>query len=258
MKHYDAVVFDLDGVVTQTAKAHALSWKLAFDEYLMKCIKLGKKTFKKFSIEDDYRPFIDGKPRYKGVAAFLASRNVQIPSGSSDDASDQETVCGLGNLKNEKFHEILKQQGPEIFHSTVDLIHDLKKNHIKVGVASSSKNCQLILKETGLEELFETIVDGIVSAQLGLKGKPEGDIFVTAAKNLGCSPLRSVVIEDALSGVQAGQQGGFALVIGVARENNEKELKENGADVVVKDFQGVFASTIDQWLANKEIKDAII
>ncbi len=252
MKHYDAVIFDLDGVITKTALVHASSWKEMFDEYLRLREQRDGESFKEFTHEKDYLPFVDGKPRYKGVRSFLESRGINIPFGDPDDSSDQETACGLGNKKNVKFQKILEEKGAEVFDPAVVLIKDLKSKGVRIGVASSSKNCQLILQKTGLEDLFETRVDGVVSAELGLKGKPEGDIFVRAAENVGCTPDRSIVVEDAVSGVQAGQNGKFALVIGVARENNEKELKENGADIVVTSFEGVNAQKIDEWLEKKK------
>jgi len=242
-----AVIFDLDGVITKTAKVHAAAWKVMFDEYMQQREKNNGEPFKEF-VQDDYLTYVDGKPRYKGVQSFLESRNINIPFGEPEDGTEVESVCGLGNRKNEKFLEVLKKDGIEIYTSTVDLIRDLKSKDIRIGVASSSKNCQLVLQQTDLEKYFETRVDGVVSAELGLKGKPEGDIFVRAAENLGCDPAYSVVVEDAVSGVQAGQNGKFGLVIGVAREDNEKELENNGADVVVTDFAGVTTTTIEEWL----------
>jgi len=248
---FEAVIFDLDGVITKTAVVHAASWKAMFDEYLRLRERRDGEPFQEFTYERDYLTYVDGKPRYKGVESFLGSRGIQIDFGRPSDVPDKETVCGLGNQKNVKFVEVLKANGVELYESTVGLIHDLKANNIHVGVASSSKNCQYILQTTGLEPLFETRVDGVVSAEMGLKGKPEGDIFVTAAKNVGANPERSVVVEDAVSGVQAGVNGRFGLVIGVARESNEEELKANGADVVVTDFEGITTESIERWFCQK-------
>ncbi|VAW49369.1 Trehalose 6-phosphate phosphorylase [hydrothermal vent metagenome] len=248
---FEAVIFDLDGVITKTALVHASAWKVMFDEYLQLRQKREGEPFKAFTHEQDYLPYVDGKPRYKGVQDFLESRNIHIPFGDPTDSVEQETVCGLGNRKNIKFREVLERDGVEEYASTVTLIKALKANDIHVGVASSSKNCQFVLQSAGLEELFETRVDGVVSVKLGLKGKPEGDIFVRAAENMGVNPGRSVVVEDAVSGVQAGQNGGFGLVIGVARENNEEELKSNGADVVITDFENILTEQINQWFQNK-------
>lgn len=248
---FDSVIFDLDGVVTKTAVVHAASWKMAFDEYLHLREEKNGEPFKEFTYEDDYLTYVDGKPRYKGVQSFLESRGIEIDFGDLADEPGKETVCGLGNRKNVKFVEVLKEKGVEVYQSTVDLIRDLKTKGIRIGVASSSKNCQYILQSTGLEDLFETRVDGVVSADLGLKGKPEGDIFVRAAENVGTQPGRSVVVEDAVSGVQAGVNGGFGLVIGIARENNQEDLKSNGADVVIDDFAGITIDTIEQWFTQK-------
>ncbi len=248
---FDAVIFDLDGVITKTALVHASAWKVMFDEYLHLREKRDGEPFKAFTHEEDYLSYVDGKPRYKGVQSFLESRGIHIPLGEAEDAPEAETVCGLGNQKNRAFRKVLEQDGVEEYASTVTLIKDLKAKGVRMGVASSSKNCQYVLQSAGIEDLFETRVDGVVSVELGLKGKPEGDIFVKAAENVGSSPERSVVVEDAVSGVQAGVSGGFGLVIGVARENNEEELKKNGADVVITDFEGILTEDINAWFQKK-------
>lgn len=244
---FTTVIFDLDGVVTKTAKVHAAAWKNMFNEFLIKVEKEGGCTYKEFSYENDYLPFVDGKPRYKGVQSFLESRQIELPWGDPSDEPTLETICGLGNKKNIVFQEVLQKEGVEIYDSTIILIKDLKAHGIHVGVASSSKNCQYILEVAQMENNFETCVDGIVSAKLGLKGKPEGDIFVKAAENLGATPQESVIVEDAVSGVQAGKNGQFGLVIGLARENNDSELLKNGADVVLKDFKGILTKQIEEW-----------
>jgi len=249
---FDAVIFDLDGVVTKTALVHASSWKKMFDEYLKKREEKNNEPFKEFVYEDDYLPYVDGKPRYKGVQSFLESRGIQIPFGDPSDGTDEETVCGLGNRKNVKFQEILETAGVEVYPLAIEFVKDLKAKGIHVGVASSSKNCQFVLESAGIDDLFETRVDGVVSAELNLKGKPEGDIFMKAAANVGASPDRSVVVEDAVSGVEAGVNGGFALVIGVARENNEKDLLAHGADFVVTDFKGLTTEVVDSRLKQKK------
>ncbi len=248
----DAVVFDLDGVVTKTALVHAAAWKEAFDEYLRLREERDKEPFREFTHENDYLPYVDGKPRYKGVQSFLESRGIQIPFGDSGDAGDAETVCGLGNRKNIKFREVLKNKGVDVYPAAVALLKELREKGIRVGVASSSKNCQFILQSAEIEDLFETRIDGVVSVELGLKGKPEADIFVVAAKNLGAVPGKAVVIEDAVSGVQAGRNGHFGLVLGVAREDNEDDLRKNGADVVVTSFDGVTAATLEKWFQEKK------
>ncbi len=248
---FKAVIFDLDGVITKTAVVHAAAWKAMFDEFLQVWAEQNGEAFKEFTYEEDYLTYVDGKPRYKGVQSFLESRGINLEFGDASDGTDKETVCGLGNRKNIKFVDVLKSEGAEVYQSTVDLIKELIAKGVRIGVASSSANCQYILQSTGLEELFETRVDGVVSKELGLKGKPEGDIFVKAAENVGATPDVSIVVEDAVSGVQAGANGGFGLVIGVARENNEDDLKSNGADVVIDDFAGITADTIEQWFTQK-------
>lgn len=247
----NAVIFDLDGVVTKTALVHAAAWKEMFDEYMRLREKRDSEPFREFTHEEDYLPYVDGKPRYKGVQSFLESRGIHIPFGDSNDLPEAETVCGLGNRKNTNFRKVLETKGVKVYPAAVALVKDLREKGIRIGVASSSKNCQFILQSAGIEELFETRVDGVVSAEMGLKGKPEADIFVVAAKNLGVEPDKAVVVEDAVSGVQAGRNGKFALVLGVARENNEEDLRQNGADVVVTNFEGVDTKTLEKWIQEK-------
>lgn len=235
---FDAVVFDLDGVITQTATTHSAAWKKMFDEYLKKREKEHNEPFQEFT-QKDYLEYVDGKPRYKGVESFLKSRGIDLPWGTPEDEPGKETVCGLGNKKNEAFREVLQKEGAEVYPSTVELLKELKKAGVKLGVASSSKNCKAVLEAVDLEKYFETRVDGVVSAELGLNGKPEPDIFTTACENLGVSPENSIVVEDAVSGVQAGAKGNFGLTLGVAREDNIEELRKNGADVVVEDLEEV-------------------
>jgi trehalose 6-phosphate phosphatase len=248
---FDAVIFDLDGVVTQTADVHGKAWKKMFDEYLKMREERDGEPFKAFTHTDDYLPYVDGKPRYNGVKSFLESRGISIPMGDPSDSADMETVCGLGNKKNKAFRQIVEEQGAKVYQSTIDFIHELKKHNIRIGCASSSKNCEVILKTAQIEHLFETRIDGVVSADIGLKGKPEADIFVTAARRLGCSPYRSVVVEDATSGVMAGRNGGFGLVIGLAREKNASKLLRNGADVVAYDMKYINIEWITQWFQQK-------
>lgn len=247
---FDAVIFDLDGVITKTALVHSSAWKKMFDDYLKERERRDGEPFREFTHTGDYLPFVDGKPRYKGVEDFLKSRGINIPFGDPSDTHGMETVCGLGNRKDYAFNEILKRDGVGIYESTVELIHKLKAENIRIGVASSSKNCAPVLEAAGLLDLFETRVDGVVSAELKLKGKPEPDIFTTAADNLGVSYDRSVIVEDAVSGVQAGQKGAFGLVIGIAREENTHELQLNGADLVVEDMSEIGIDRINDWFVN--------
>jgi trehalose-phosphatase len=244
---FKAVIFDLDGVITKTALVHAAAWKEAFDEYLRLRAERDKEEFREFTHQGDYLPFVDGKPRYQGVKSFLESRGINIPFGEPSDSADTETVCGIGNKKNQKFKEVLKAKGAEVYSSTIKLIHHLRDKGVKIGVASSSKNCKPILEAVGIEDLFQTRVDGVVSAELGLKGKPQADIFTKAAANLGVEPKEAVVVEDATSGVAAGRNGAFGLVLGIAREDNASELLAYGADLVVKDLEDISADIIEEW-----------
>ena len=241
-----AVIFDLDGVITKTATVHSHAWKKMFDDYLRERSEKTGEPFKTFT-QDDYLAFVDGKPRYDGVKSFLESRNITLPYGSPEDTPDKETVCGLGNKKNDAFNAVLKSEGVEVYPSTVAMMEQLHKEGIRVGVASSSKNCEAVLKAAGLSHLVETRVDGVVSATMNLNGKPAPDIFLTAAQNLNCDYHYSVVVEDAVSGVAAGKNGNFGLVIGVAREDNKAGLWANGADKVVEDLAEITINDIDHW-----------
>ncbi len=236
---FEAVIFDMDGVITKTALTHAAAWKKMFDEYLQKREREHGEKFVEFTHEGDYLPYVDGKPRYKGVASFLESRGIEIPFGTPGDASGAETVCGLGNRKNEAFNEVLKKEGAEVYPSTLALIKSLKEAGIRLGVASSSKNCKPVLERVELLEVFDARVDGVVSAEMNLQGKPEPDIFTTACDMVKTAYHKAIVVEDAVSGVQAGVKGNFGLVIGIARENNAKELQAAGADIVVRDLEEI-------------------
>ncbi|MCK4920031.1 MAG: HAD-IA family hydrolase [Bacteroidales bacterium] len=252
-KHnFDAVIFDLDGVITKTALVHSVAWTTMFNDYLKYRVEKHGEKFIEFTHAGDYLPFVDGKPRYKGVADFLASRKINIPFGDPSDDTEKETVCGLGNRKNNYFNEILERDGVEVYESTVELLESLKKENIRIGVASSSKNCEKVLNTAKLMHFFETRVDGVVSVELGLNGKPESDIFTTACNNLGVAYDRAVVVEDAVSGVQAGAKGGFGFTLGLDREGNREALEKNGADIVLNDIDELGGiEFIDEWFENK-------
>lgn len=251
MHSFCAVIFDMDGVVTRTASVHSLAWTNMFNEYLRHREQTQGEPFREFTHTTDYLPYVDGRPRYQGIEAFLKSRAIALPFGTPDDEPRKETICGLGNRKNELFYQLVEERGVELYDSTVNLVRELRAGGVRVGLATSSKNADLVLKKAGIFDLFETRVDGIVSARLGLRGKPEPDIFTTACGNLGAPPGQSVIVEDAVSGVQAGAKGKFALVIGVARENNAPELKAGGADVVVPDLAQASLALMDEWVAAK-------
>lgn len=241
-----AAIFDLDGVVTASAHLHSVAWKAMFDEFLEAWAKKRGDSFAEFT-ESDYLAYVDGKPRYEGVKSFLESRGIDLPFGDPSDAPAKETCCGLGNRKNEKYQKSLQLEGARVFESSVSFIEELKKRGIKVGVASSSKNTKLVLEQTGLADLFETRVCGLVSAELGLKGKPQPDIFVQAAHNLGAEPGECLMVEDAISGVTAGRRGNFGLVLGIARHIDGQQLLENGADMVVTDLAEISIEGVLEW-----------
>ncbi len=250
MYTFKAVIFDLDGVITKTAILHQEAWKKTFDDYLRSKAEGEGFSFKEFT-QEDYLTYVDGKPRYNGVKSFLESRGITLEWGSPSDDENKETICGLGNRKNKIFCELLRIRKPEVYLSTVEFIKELKKKGIRIGVASSSKNCKYILEAADILSLFETRVDGVVSAELNLKGKPEGDIFVQAAYNLESLPKDAVVVEDAASGVEAGRNGGFGLVVGIARHNNEEELFSHYADVVVNDLSQLDIKHLEDWFLRR-------
>ena len=235
-QRFDAVVFDMDGVVTQTATVHAAAWKALFDAYLEERAKRTGEPFRPFDVEADYLTYVDGKARYDGVRDFLASRGIALPWGSPSDAPDAETVCGLGNRKNDYFLRVVAEQGVKPFPTTVALISQLQAAGVDTAVISASKNTTAILTAAGVADLFAAQVDGTVAEQLGLPGKPDPAVFVEAARRLGVVPPRTVVVEDAEAGVEAGHRGGFGLVIGVDRSDHAEALRAHGADVVVKDL----------------------
>ena len=233
---FDAVLFDLDGVLTATAKLHAAAWKQMFDEFLKQRAAVRNAPFTPFEIATDYKLYVDGKPRYEGVRSFLESRDIQLPYGDPNSPPNQETICGLGNRKNDMINDVLKAQGVEAYEGSVTLVRQLRSRGVKTAVVSSSANCEQVLQAANIADLFDVRVDGGVAAQLKLAGKPAPDTFLAAAKQLGVEAKRAVVVEDAISGVQAGRAGEFGLVVGVDRKGDAEALSQNGADLVVKDL----------------------
>ena len=233
---YDAVLFDLDGVVTNTAKLHAACWKQMFDEYLQKRAGERGEAFRPFDLATDYRLYLDGKPRFDGVRDFLASRGIKLPEGDSDDPPQAETVRGLGNRKNELVSNAIERIGVEAYEGSIRFIDQLRRDKFKIALVTSSENCAAVLKAAKLESFFDVRVDGHMVEKQNLAGKPAPDTFLMAARLLGVEPRRAVVVEDAISGVQAGSGGHFGLVIGVARKGNAEELKHHGAHLVVTDL----------------------
>lgn len=228
-----ACLFDLDGVLTQTAKVHAAAWKQTFDEYLE---KRDGENFKPFDAIDDYNKYVDGKPRYDGVRSFLHSRGIVLPFGDPDDPLTAETVCGIGNRKNELVLKLIKEQGVEPYEGSVRYVQEARAAGLRRAVVSSSANCRDVLRAAGIEGLFEVRIDGIVAEREHLKGKPAPDTFLAGAQALGVQAAQATVFEDALAGVQAGRDGHFGFVVGVDRVGQAQELREHGATIVVQDL----------------------
>ncbi len=240
-ERFDAVLFDLDGVLTDTARIHATAWRLMFDEFLARRASATGEPFVPFDVDAEYHEHVDGKPRYDGVRDFLASRGIELPEGAPDDPLGRETVCGLGNRKNEQVGKALETQGVDVFPGSVELVRQLRAAGIRTAVVSASANCAAVLRAAEIDDLFETRVDGVTLAERDIPGKPSPDSFLEAARALGVEPARAVVVEDAISGVLAGRAGGFGLVIGVARKDNATALAEAGAGVVVSDLAELLA-----------------
>jgi beta-phosphoglucomutase family hydrolase len=235
-QQYDAVLFDLDGVLTMTMKIHASCWKRMFDAYLQDRSARFGETHQPFDSVSDYQAYVDGKLRYDGVRSFLASRRIVLPEGIPADTPDLDTVCGLGNRKDLLVREMIAGEGIEVLEGSLAVVRRVRALGLKTAVVSASKNCATILAAAGIRDLFDCIVDGVVADRLGLPGKPAPDTFLTAARDLQVAPRRAVVVEDAISGVQAGRAGGFGLVIGIDHHGDSRILKDNGADIVVEDL----------------------
>ncbi len=233
---FDAVLFDLDGVLTSTAKIHAACWQSMFDDFLRKHADRNRQSFVAFDIERDYRSYVDGKPRYEGVRSFLESRNMKLPYGSPADDPTIESVCGLGNRKDELVKQAIAAGEVEAYPGSVALVRRLRERKLPMAVVSSSNNCKEVLEVVGLADFFAARVDGIVTTERGLHGKPAPDTYLHAARSLGVPAEKAVVVEDALAGVEAGRAGGFGLVVGVDRGGAGAELRQRGADIVVTDL----------------------
>jgi alpha,alpha-trehalose phosphorylase len=236
-RDFDAVLFDLDGVLTTTRTVHAAAWKRAFDEFLSRWDAEHGTTTPFFDTGPDYASYVDGMPRQEGVRAFLASRGIRLAAeGTPDSPADEESIWGLGNRKQLLVEDELERTGVEAFPGSVAWVRELREAGIRTAVVSSSRNCAAVLQLAGISNLFDARVDGQTALELGLPGKPAPDAFLEGARRLDVSPGRSVVVEDALAGVEAGRAGGFALVIGVDRGAGVDALTEAGADVVVADL----------------------
>ena len=233
--HVEACLFDLDGVLTQTATVHAKAWKEMFDDYLRERAKRTGDDFAPFT-DDDYDDYVDGKPRYDGVRSFLASRGIELPDGTPDDAPGTETVDGLGNRKNDLVLALIERDGVDAYEGSVRYVRAARDAGLHRAVVSSSSNCRDVLEAAGILDLFEEIVDGIVATRERLRGKPAPDTFLEGARRLGVDAARSAVFEDAVAGVEAGRAGGFGYVVGVDRVGHADALKAHGADIVVRDL----------------------
>jgi beta-phosphoglucomutase family hydrolase len=231
-----ACLFDLDGVLTQTAKVHAAAWKEMFDGYLRERAATSDERFVPFDPVMDYDDYVDGKPRYDGVRSFLSARGIALPEGEETDPADAETVAGLGNRKNEIVLRMIRQDGVEAYEGSVRYVRAAREAGLARAVVSSSSNCREVLVAAGIDDLFEQRIDGVVAEREHLKGKPAPDTFVAGARALGVVPKQAAVFEDALAGVAAGRAGGFAYVVGVDRVGQAEALREHGADVVVSDL----------------------
>ncbi len=229
-------LFDLDGVLTQTAKVHAAAWKQMFDEYLERRAERTGEEFVPFDPHADYDTYVDGKPRYEGVQSFLESRRIQLPRGEPSDPPDADTVDGLGNRKNEIVLKLIHDQGVEPYEGSVRYLEAARDAGLRRAVVSSSTNCRDVLQAAGIERYLEVRMDGVVAEREHLKGKPAPDTYLKAAEMLDAAPMKCAVYEDALAGVESGRAGNFGCVVGVDRVGQAEALKEHGANVVVKDL----------------------
>jgi beta-phosphoglucomutase family hydrolase len=238
-RDYDAVLFDLDGVLTRTASVHAAAWKKLFDHFLEQRAAQTGEPFVPFDIDSDYKRYVDGRPRYAGVSAFLKSRGIKLPLGSPEDGHDVLSVHALGKQKDQYFLQHLGQHGVEPYEAAIKLVRELRAAEIKTAVVSSSNNCAAVLEAAGIAQLFDARVDGKDGTRLKLKGKPAPDAFFEAARRVGVEPARAVVVEDAIVGVEAGHAGRFGYVIGVDRGGNSQALRAAGANAVVTDISQI-------------------
>ncbi len=236
-----ACLFDLDGVLTKTAKVHAAAWKEMFDAYLRERAAKTGEPFVPFDAVRDYDTYVDGKPRYEGVASFLASRDISIPDGDEDDPPSAETIHGLGNRKNEIVLRLIHEHDVEPYEGSVRYVRAAIDAGLHRAVVSSSTNARDVLRAAGIEDLFEIRIDGVLAEREHLRGKPAPDTFLAAAKAFDVPPAAAAVFEDALAGVEAGRAGGFGAVVGVDRVGQAEQLREHGASIVVTDLGELLA-----------------
>jgi beta-phosphoglucomutase family hydrolase len=231
-----ACLFDMDGVLTDTASVHTRAWKAMFDEYLKARADRTGEKFVPFDAGADYQRYVDGKRREDGVRSFLASRDIELPEGGPDDPPDAETVNGLGNRKNEMFHETVRRDGVKVFDGSRRYLEAVSEAGLRIAVVSSSANTREVLEVTGLAHFVEQRVDGVTMREENIAGKPAPDSFLRAAELLDVTPAHAVVFEDAQAGVAAGRAGHFGYVVGVDRVGQADELRRHGADIVVTDL----------------------
>ena len=231
-----ACLFDLDGVLTDTASVHAAAWKQMFDDYVRARAERDGTPFRPFDVKDDYGPYVDGRPRLDGTRGFLESRDIHLPDGSPDDPVGTETLWGLSTRKNDLVQEKIRTVGVDVYPGSVRYLHAVKDAGLLAACVSSSANAAQVLDVAGLAAFIDHRVDGVVAKQRGLPGKPAPDTFLAAAADLGVPKEQAVVFEDALAGVESGRAGGFGYVVGVDRVGHAAALREHGADVVVQDL----------------------
>jgi beta-phosphoglucomutase family hydrolase len=238
-----ACLFDLDGVLTQTAEIHAQAWKQMFDDFLRSRSERTGEAFHEFDRPTDYDEYVDGKPRLDGVESFLKSRHIELPLGSPSDPPEADTVHGLGLRKNDIVLRLMHDQGIKPYEGSVRFVHWARDRGLRRAVVSSSTNAKDALAAAGIADLFETVVDGVVAEREGLHGKPAPDTFLAGARELGVEPRSAVVFEDALAGVEAGHAGAFGCVVGVDRVGQADALRAHGADLVVRDLAELVPAT---------------
>lgn len=233
LREIEAFLFDLDGVVTRTAGIHAMAWKQLFDDFLERRARMEGTRFLPFDPVEDYKKYVDGRPREEGVKTFLEARKVVLPVGTPEDGVEVETVNGLGKRKDVYFLENLARHGVDICDGAIEFIENSRTRGVRTAVVSSSQNCAAVLVKAGITGLFDVRVDGVDRRQSGLLGKPAPDMYLEAARRLGTPPARAVVFEDAFVGVEAGRAGKFLFVVGIGRGRHAIELEAHGADIVI-------------------------
>jgi beta-phosphoglucomutase family hydrolase len=242
-KNIKALIFDMDGVITNTVALHAEAWKTLCDSFLKQRSEEEGKTYAPFEFMDDYRKFVHGVPRLEAMRNFMASRGISLPEGNPDDEANDNTIVGLGERKDLYFHELLKQNSVVVFDNAVQWVKEQKEAGMRTAIVSASKNCLTILRRAGLEKLFEVRVDKVVSTELKLNNKPAPDIFLEAARQLGVQPHEAALFEDAAAGIEGGKAGGFGLVVGVDHGAKRESQELKGADLVIKGFAAEVKAT---------------